>query len=225
MFHPPFEEVLKVKIQIRAIHVVLLLAAFVGTGIFSGLMVGKCLQGNTQSAIPTAQAACDRIDGYITLTMPVDGASEAVVVIDSTTGMLSAGVLSKMPNSGFQSRFQGNLNADLQKAITYFNNKAAKMTRKSSKKKGAQPLIQMPQEPKYIVTSGAESIVGRTTEVRPSVGALYVTEVNTGIMLVYILPWNQAMFSSNTPYAAPLTYYHIDRFVVPMVVEESVDEE
>ncbi|MDO4583634.1 MAG: hypothetical protein Q4D62_05965 [Planctomycetia bacterium] len=216
------------KHSIRIFSVVLLLAACVATGVVSSVLCVRFLPQNAAfdrgNGVPVAQASTsDRVDGYLTCTAPVDGGSEAVFVLDSTTGLLSAGVLSKVSPT-FQSRYQGNVHADLRKAVTILNNRGKKGTSRT-KKNAAKQAIQLPQEPKYIMTAGIHSIVGQGGNIRPGASALYITEVNTGLMLVYILPWNPSSFSSNSPFSSPLTYYTVDRFVMPMVMEEVVEEE
>lgn len=214
----------------------LLSACCVGTGIFSGLAVSRTAPAPSQTpAVMVARAnTSDRVDGYLTCTGYVDAGLEAVYLLDSTTGVLSAGVLSKNSNSaGFQARYQGNVNTDLERAITIMNkggagNKKSKSSARSSKSRKnsetQQVAMMLPSEPKYIMTAGTHDIPG-TNAVRPGASALYVTEVNTGLTMVYILPWNPSAHSGNVPVSTPITYYTIDRFLVPMVTEDSVDAE
>lgn len=216
------------KHSIRIFSAVVLLAACVTTGVVSSFLCVHFLYPNAGremgNGVPVAQAASsDRVDGYLTCTAPVDGGNEAIFVLDSTTGLLSAGVLSKISPT-FQSRYQGNVHADLRKAVTFLNNRGKKGSSRT-KKNNTKQLIQLPQEPKYIMATGIHSIVGQGGNIRPGASALYITEVNTGLMLVYILPWNPSSFTSNSPFNSPLTYYTVDRFVMPMVMEEVVEEE
>lgn len=225
--HKTHEGESKVKPSVRIFSVVMLLGACVATGVISSLLCVRFLPQkvawNLGKEIPVALAATsDRVDGYMTCTAPVDGGNEAVFVLDSTTGLLSAGVLSKVSPT-FQSRYQGNVHADLRKAVGFLNNRGKKGSSRS--KKTTKQMIQLPQEPKYIMTTGIHSVVGQGGSIRPGASALYVTEINTGLMLVYILPWNPSSFTSNSPFNAPLTYYTVDRFVMPMVMEEVVEEE
>ncbi|MDO4630362.1 MAG: hypothetical protein Q4C70_14380 [Planctomycetia bacterium] len=214
----------------------------VGTGVLSSVVLSHLTVSRMPAApqIITAQAnTSDRVDGYLTCTGYVDTNLEALYVLDSTTGILSAGVLSKNSKSAsFQARYQGNVNLDLEKAITFMskagNSGSSKRSSSSSsrnkKKRDANSELQqqvamaMPSEPKYIMTCGVHDMPG-TGQTRPGASALYVTEVNTGLTLVYVLPWNASAHSSNVPVSLPITYYTIDRFLVPMVTEEAVDEE
>lgn len=208
----------------------------VGTGIFSSLAVSRWVPAPASApAVTVARAnTSDRVDGYLTCTGYVDVGIEAVYILDSTTGVLSAGVLSKNSNSaGFQARFQGNVYTDLERAIKYMNSgtagKKTKSSRTSSSKsrkneENQQIAMMLPSEPKYIMTAGMHDIPG-TNSIRPGLSALYVTEVNTGLTLVYILPWNPSAHSGNVPMSRPITYYTIDRFLIPMVTEDSVEGE
>ncbi len=220
----------------------LMCACCVGTGVLSSVTLSHLTTSRTPvaSQIITARAnTSDRVEGYLTCTGYVDVGIEALYVLDSTTGILSAGVLSKNSKSAsFQAKYQGNVNMDLEKAITFLSqagnaasgNSSKRSSSRNKKKRNAASELQqqvamaMPSEPKYIMTCGMHDMPG-TGQTRPGSSALYVTEVNTGLTLVYILPWNSSAHSSNVPVSMPLTYYTIDRFLVPMVTEEAVDEE
>ncbi len=215
-------------------------ACCVGTGVLSSVTL-SCLTASRRpdaSETITVQAnTSDRVDGYLTCTGTVDAGIEALYLLDSTTGILSAGVLSKNAKSAsFQARYQGNVNLDLEKAITFMSkagnsgsSKRSSSSRNKKKRDAASELQQqvamaMPSEPKYIMTCGVHDIPG-TGQTRPGASALYVTEVNTGLTLVYILRWNASAHSSNVPVSMPLQCYMFDRFLAPMVMEETVDEE
>lgn len=217
----------------------LICACCIGTGLLAGAVV-LMFQPQTQSnPLLTVRAnTSDRADGYLTCTGYVEGGIEAVYVLDSTTGVLSAGVLSKNPKApGFQALYQGNVNADLEKVIMIASkmsgsgqkgNRSSSSTSKRNKKKelegaAANSALMAPSEPKYIITSGTHDIMNQGSGIRPGASALYVTECNTGITLVYVLPWNVAAHSNNTPFSSPITYFTFYRFLSPMVTEEGAD--
>jgi len=219
----------------------LICACCIGTGILASVAV-LMLQPRVQSTpLMTVRAnTSDRADGYLTCTGFVDAGIEAVYVLDSTTGMLSAGVLSKNPKAaGFQAIYQGNVNADLEKvlliaskmsSVNKKSNRSSSSTSKRNKKKEiegavANNALMVPTEPKYIITSGTHDIMNQGAGIRPSASALYVTECNTGITLVYVLPWNVAAHSNNTSFNSPITYFTFYRFLTPMVMEEAVEAE
>lgn len=188
----------------------------------------------TQPMIARANTS-DRVDGYLTCTGYVDPGVEALYLLDSSTGLLRAGVLSKNPQSpGFQAMYQGNVNMDLEKIIRMAgkmnnsrNSSAKKSSSRSRKNQKANDENMtntvMPSEPKYIMTSGVHDMPGSGIR-QPGTSALYVTEVNTGITLVYILPWSSSAHSSNTPVQETISSFTFYRFLVPMIMEESVDE-
>lgn len=201
----------------------------VATGVLSAWVVTEREPEAPLQCVARA-ATSDRVDGYLTCTGFVDSGIEAVYVLDSTTGMLSVGVLSRNGRA-FQARYSGNVVVDLERAITAINKTAADASPKrpsSRRKKGdieiPQGAIAIPTEPKFIMACGTHDMISSGT-LRPSASALYVTEVNTGLIMVYVLPWNATAHSSGTPFASPITYYAVDRFLIPMVTEEVISEE
>ncbi|MCR5163144.1 MAG: hypothetical protein K6C40_03905 [Thermoguttaceae bacterium] len=217
----------------------LICACCIGTGILAGALVLMFQPQTQQNPLLTVRAnTSDRVDGYLTCTGYVDAGVEAVYVLDSTTGMLSAGVLSRNPKApGFQATYQGNVNADLEKVITIASkmsnagrkynrpssSSSSKRNRREAEGAAANNALMAPAEPKYIITSGSHDIMHQGSGIRPGASALYVTECNTGITLVYVLPWNTAAHTNNMPYSSPITYFTFYRFLSPMVMEEGAD--
>ncbi|MBE6424454.1 MAG: hypothetical protein E7029_00400 [Planctomycetaceae bacterium] len=211
----------------------LLCAGCIVTGVISSIAT-TFLTEKAAPEITVARAnTSDRVDGYLTCTAPIDAGIEALYVLDSSTGLLSAGVLSKNTRN-FQAKYQGNVNMDLAKALKFVSSQSEKAAKRSSRtsrsKKNrneeAEASVEtlLPSEPRYIMTAGVHDMPG-TGMRRPGASALYVTEVNTGLTLVYILPWSSAAHSSNTPVSEPIQAYAVDRFLIPMVTEEAVEEE
>lgn len=220
----------------------LICACCIGTGLLAGAVILMFQPQTRQDPLLTVRAnTSDRADGYLTCTGYVEGGIEAVYVLDSTTGMLSAGVLSRNPKApGFQATYQGNVNADLEKVITIAskmsnsgrkNNRSSssssssKRNRREAEGAAANNALMAPAEPKYIITSGSHDILTQGSGIRPSASALYVTECNTGLTLVYVLPWNPAAHTNNMPYSSPITYFTFYRFLSPMVMEEGAEVE
>ena len=216
----------------------LICACCIGTGILAGAVV-LMLQPKTQPNPLLVRAnTSDRVDGYLTCTGYVEGGLEAVYVLDSTTGILSVGVLSRIPQSpGFQAIYQGNVNADLEKVILTMSkvgntgrksgrsSSSSKRNRKDTEDAVVNSVPMIPSEPKYIITSGTHDMVNQGSGFRPAVSALYVTECNTGITLVYVLRWNPSAHSANQQINLPLTFFTFHRFLTPMVMEEGVEVE
>lgn len=217
----------------------LICACCIGAGILVGAVVLTFQPHSQMNPLMTVRAnTSDRADGYLTCTGYVDAGLEAVYVLDSTTGILSAGVLSRNPKApGFQATYQGNVNADLEKVIAIaskMGNSGRKTNRSSSSSKrnrreaegaAANNALMAPTEPKYIITSGTHDMMHQGSGIRPSASALYVTECNTGLTLVYVLPWNTAAHTNNMPVSSPITYFTFYRFLSPMVMEEGAEVE
>ena len=218
----------------------LICACCIGTGILAGAVVLMLQPQTQQNPLLVRANTSDRVDGYLTCTGYVEGGLEAVYVLDSTTGILSAGVLSRNPQSpAFQATYQCNVTADLEKVImtaSKMGNSGRKSGRSSSSSSSkrnrreaegaiANNALVVPPEPKYIITSGTHDMVNQGSGFRPATSALYVTECNTGITLVYVLRWNPSAHSANQPINVPLTLFTFHRFLTPMVMEEGVEVE
>ena len=224
------------KNAMRCFFAVVLVAACVATGVLSSFLMRPTAVSDEVQALIARASTSDRAEGYLTCTGTVDSNNEAVFVLDTTTGQLAAGVVSKMPNTpGFQARYQTNVHLDLEKAVAAGGGTVGKATigkkksrtRKTDKKKDEADIpgkLEMPQEPKYIMCTGGNGITGVNSTVRPATSSLFITEVNTGIMLVYVLPWDLSAHASNKAVTTALPCYFTERFVIPQVIEEALDE-
>ena len=192
------------------------------TGVFAAAMTGWMLrpEGNTTMSrqLPVAWAmGGDRCDSIITCSGPVEGSLEAVYVLDMNTGMLTANVLAKTLD-GIQAKFGANVTNDL----GAFLKPRTTSTSKKDKDAVAPPKIDMPQSPRYVMTTAMHDASGGSGNTRPAQAALCVTEVNTGIMLVYVIPWNRQMHAQNTPAQAPLALRCVNRVITPQVEEQEL---
>lgn len=204
------------------------------TGIFSSTFTTILLSDKTPEITIAKASTSDRVDGYLTCTAPIDAGIDALYLLDSSTGLLKAGVLAKNAPT-FQAQYTGNVTIDLAKVVALANggkgmgeekksSRSSSRRKKTSKKQPKMPAVMMPSEPKYIMSAGLHDIPG-TGQTRPGASALYVTEVNTGITLVYLLPWTAQAHNSNTPIAMPIAYHTFHRFIVPLVSEEAIEDE
>ena len=211
--------------------VVILMLACIATGVISSVLVASRMSTPAVVFPQTAQAYSDRAEGYLTCTGSVDSENEAVFVLDQTTGQLSAAVVSQNGNTpGFQSRYQASVLKDLENAVKEGGSTAAKTGKKrgnrtSRKDKDAAKAVEltMPQEPKFIMTTGKTMFKGFSGKIKPATSALFITEINTGIMLVYVLPWDSTAHAGNQPFTQALQLYFADRFVTPIVMEEALE--
>jgi hypothetical protein len=148
---------------------------------------------------PLHAVATDRADTFALTTGFVAEDAEAVYYLDSLTGILRAAVLSNR-TQGFQAMFETNIHADLASVI------------KLKSARGGTAL-QMPQNPNYMMVTGMNDI-RRTPgqRRRPGLSALYVAEANTGIVLVYVVPWSSEMHSADQPLIDKLQLWAGEQF-------------
>lgn len=176
--------------------------AWLAVGLVAGLVAGGLVPHT-----PLHATATDRLENFAIATGPVDEGLEAVYYLDVLTGTLKAAVVSNQ-TPGFQARSEVNLNADLMKAVQAVNSRGG----------AGRPKAQLPSAPNYVMVTGLADI-RRTgpARTRPSLGLVYVAETNTGIVLAYVMHWDQNTHSSNTPVVAPLTLWAFDQFTTAVV--------
>jgi hypothetical protein len=111
----------------------------------------------------------------------------------------------------FQATWQHNVNVDLTAFVTRMNAGI-----KSAGKAAGRPEMQLPQNPKYMVTSGLIDYPTRAT-LRPASSVLYVAEASTGVVLCYAIPWNSSAHISNQPWAGDLKLWSCATFATAIV--------
>ena len=181
-------------------------------GLVAGLMAGGLWPDTPLHAV-----ASDRAEGFILATGAADGNCEAVYFLDGISGTLNAGVLSRMGRP-FQAFYKANIGSDLTARIETLN-QAIKQANLAARRGSTPPTpqIQAPQNPHFLMVTGA-------ADIRPSMGArekpglsvVYVAETNTGIVMVYGLPWDASKHAANMPeqeQLIPLTGY---QFTAPI---------
>jgi hypothetical protein len=67
--------------------------------------------------------------------------------------------------------------------------------------------------------SGMIDMPGRGT-IRPSRAMLYVAEVQSGVVLVYMVPWNGPMHTANQAFKAPLELWTAAPFASAVIRAE-----
>lgn len=167
-------------------HLALLFAAAVAVGV---LAARCCMEKNSALAIGT-----DRSGEYILTSGPVDGDVAATYFLDSSTGIITATVLSNQ-RPGIQAVYKANILNDLTKWINF-------------KKTGVngQPLT-LPEKPNYVMTTTTIDLRRSGNKLIPSYAPVHIVETNTGIMLVYIIQWDRTKHSQNIPVIAEMTPY------------------
>ncbi len=133
------------------------------------LALGYYLGKNDSSFIPVSATASCETAGVVLATGAFNNDTEILYYIDSQAGQLTAGLLSRS-EPGFVKTYRRNLKADLQQSIA------------------STPGVSMPINPTFLMVTGdgdARRIGGEIGN--PSEGFVYVAEVNTGIVLVYVV--------------------------------------
>ncbi|MGO8749379.1 MAG: hypothetical protein ACLQNE_25750 [Thermoguttaceae bacterium] len=175
-----------------------------------GLVVGLSFSGLWPHT-PLHAVATDRTENAVLCTVPVDQGVEAVFYLDSLTGWIRGAVPSRQVEGAFQATWQHNVNVDLTAFVTRMNAGI-----KSAGKAAGRPEMQLPQNPKYMVTSGLIDYPTRAT-LRPASSVLYVAEASTGVVLCYAIPWNSSAHISNQPWAGDLKLWSCATFATAIV--------
>jgi len=182
-------------------------------GLLAGLMIGGLWPETPLHAVAT-----DRAENFSMATGFVDDGVEAVYFLDFLTGTLRAAVLSNQ-SRGFHAHYEANVNVDLA-GVVQLSNAGLAQTNAQRRKQNLPPLpeIQMPASPNYLMTTGAIDIRrGAAARAQPAQAVVYVAETTTGIVLVYIIPWDRNAHMADLPSAAPLTLWAGERFTAALV--------
>ncbi len=188
-----------------------------GMGLAAGLLGGLALSGLLPHT-PLHAVATDRAENLVIATVPVDEGIEAIFVLDSMTGTLRGAVPSYQAKGAFQSTWERNASADLLLYIKEFN----AGLQKASGRRGAaaRPEIQVPQSPKYMMTSGLIDLRQGSARARPGRSMLYVVEATSGVVMAYVVPWSAAMHSSGQAFTAPLDLWAAAPFTSAIIRSE-----
>jgi hypothetical protein len=189
-------------------------------GLAVGLLVGWAV-GALLPDTPLHAVATDRTDGFAMATGFVDDGVEAVYFLDFLTGSLNAAVLSNQ-TPRFQALYGTNVNADLANMIQARSQNLTQ-TNMQRRKQGLPPLpaIQMPQNPNYLMVTGAVDIRrGASARVRPAAAALYVAETTTGMLLVYLIPWEQTAHQADRPSGGTINLLTAEQVTTAIVQTE-----
>ena len=135
--------------------------------------------GNPLGDIKIQASATDRSDNMLLATGYVDPDLEAVYYLNQTTGRLAAGILSKRDGK-FQGLFDRNINADLAEVL-----RQKKLN------------IQVPIAPKYTMVTGEVDAENRGGIWKVAKSVVYIAEANTGMMMVYTIPWQPTLHGAD----------------------------
>ena len=170
-----------------SVSFVLLLLAAVSLGLFYG-----------RNSLPEQKiqaAASDRSGRLLLATGYVSPDTEAVYCLDQSTGRLSAGVLSRKEGK-FQGLYERNINSDLAEVLRLKN--------------VTTPLSVAPQ---YTMVTGELDSENRGVSLwKVARSVVYIAEVNTGMLLVYTIPWQQSLHGADQPETALLELWTAEQF-------------
>ena len=191
--------------------------AWLGIGLLLGVLLGLMV-GGLWPDTPLHAVATDRTENFAMATGPVDDGVEAVYFLDFLTGTLRAAVLSNQ-SRGFHAHYEANVNVDLA-GLVQVSNAGLAQVNAQRRKQNLPPLpeIQMPASPNYLMTTGVIDIRrGAAVRLQPPQAVVYVAETTTGIVLVYVLPWDRNAHMSDMPSGGPLTLWAGERFTAALI--------
>jgi hypothetical protein len=183
-----------------------------------GLVVGLIV-GSLSPHTPLHAVATDRAENLVMTTAIIDEGIEGVFVLDSMTGSLRGAVPSYRMKGTYQATWERNVNADLLGYIKTFN---AGLQQAAGRKGGgaARPEIQVPQTPKYMLTSGHIDLRQGSAAAKPGRSMLYVAEAHSGVVMAYMVPWSAAAHSSGTGFTSPLDLWAAAPFTSAVIRSE-----
>ena len=123
--------------------------------------------------IPVEAVATSSNSDYLMSTGYVDMDHEALFYLDYLNGNLTAAVLNRRSRA-FQEVYHANVAEDLQRIYA-----------------SQQMSVALPKNPKFMMVTGLANITtpGGINR-KPGKSMLYVAEINTGIVMVYMVPWS-----------------------------------
>jgi len=148
-------------------------AMFLIGGVVLGLAAGLNLPG-IWPRVPLYATATQGQDNYAIATGLVDEQVEALYFLDFLTGDLKAAVINPK-NGKFIARFQYNIAADFQRDRT--------------------------RSPKYLMVTGLADMPRGRSNFQVAKSIVYISDVSTGQVAAYTIPWNQSLQSAGRPQA------------------------
>jgi hypothetical protein len=132
-------------------------------GVLLGLIVGLNLVG-LWPQIPVHATATHGQENFAMCTGPVDADIEAIYSLDYLTGELRAAIVSNQ-NGKFLSLFEANVAKDL-------------------------AIVGAVKNPKFLMVTGIADVRRGAQAAQPSKSLLYVSEVTSGQIAAYAIPWS-----------------------------------
>ena len=136
-----------------------------------GFAAGRYFGNRTAPPLFVSATASSQAFGTVLATGSYDNNTEILYYLDSQAGQLTAGLLSR-GDPGFAKTYKRNIKADLAQAAGSLGN------------------VSIPANPTFVMVTGDGDArrVGGGDANHPAKAFVYVAEVNTGIVLVYVIP-------------------------------------
>ena len=170
-------------------------------GLVIGFVVGLVL-GGLWPQTPLHAVSTDRAQNIVITTGLVDQNVEAVFYLDSLTGLLRGGVSAWGSKLTTQASWGANVAADMTAARERLG-------------------IKHPSEPRYVMVTGLIDLRAQSGQIKAGKSLVYVAEVNSGLLLAYMIPWSTNLHESNKPYQGQLVLWN----AMPMVTGAIRDRE
>jgi len=153
------------------------------------LLVGLAL-GALMPHSPLHAVATDRTDSFAMATGALDDVTEAVYLLDFTTGELHAAAISSVTRR-FNAFFHANAQGDMG--------------------------IVDARNPQYLLVTGNSLFRPNAGALQPANSVIYVAELTSGKLAAYNVPWSQTLSLSGTPVRKAMNCLHVIPFRAPGV--------
>ena len=152
-----------------------------------GLVIGLAIGGFFTSA-PMHAVATDHSENFTIATGALDDELEGVFFLDFLTGSLKAAVLSTSTGR-FTSMYETNVMNDLG--------------------------VNAAQNPKFLMVTGTAGLRKTGANVQPGNSVVYVTEITTGRVAAYAVPWTRGQATASTAVRGALYKLDVLQFRPP----------
>lgn len=164
------------------------------SAVWMGLGVGAGVVLSFLWIAPEAGAvATDRFEDFAVCTTPIDEEMEGIFFLDHLTGDLKGAVLSPRLQR-FNATFTYNILSDF----------------------GLEGV----KNPRFLMVSGQARFQGRTGQVTPANSVIFITELTSGKVAAYGIPWSRSASNANRPFEAALVLLDIVPFRAEVVRDQ-----
>lgn len=158
--------------------------AWLGGGLIVGLLAGAIVLGRFWPATPLHAVATDRTETFAMATGPIDDEVEAVFLLDFLTGDLRCLVMNKMGKFG--GLYGTNVLQDLK--------------------------IDPSKNPRFMLVTGMCNMQRGGSRVPLGNAIVYVSEITTGRLAAYAIPYNPGAKNTNQRYGGQMLLLDVAPF-------------